>query len=570
MLTKIMIENFKKLEKISFPLSDSVVVIGPNNSGKTTVFQALCLWEIGVTSFLNAKRKQDLEGRGYVSINRRDLLNSPISDARALWRNKKVTSKNIKHGKTIVEHIPLIIELEGEDSGRFWKCKAEFTFANAESLTCRVLSGSEFLATLFKNGNFIRFGFLQAMSGLTTEEDKLTQGSIDRKLGEGRTAEVLRNICYDILFPEISKGKDYNGEKNWKNLTTHIKKVFGAELQKPEFIKGTGLIEFQYIENGIRHDISAGGRGFLQTLLLLSYLYSHPNTILLLDEPDAHLEVIRQREVFQVINQVAKEVGSQLLIASHSEVVLEEAANSATVIALIENKALEINSDRTKKHIRRALNEIGWEKYYLARMKRHVVYLEGPSDLNMLLAFAKVLNHPVESVLREANVDYVSTNAPHLAIRNFETLIEIFPQLKGFALFDRLPNLTEYKQLKVMCWLKRELENYFAKPSILKRYAMMLAIQMNHEPTKFEQLMSEVINDNTTPARLRDLNDNWWNDEKLTDNWLDLIFPAFAEKIGVHRGYFRQDYHFLINSLKPTEVEEEIKEKLDLIYDFLK
>src|SRR5580700_11435284 len=94
MITKIAINNFKKLEKISFELSESVVIIGPNNSGKSTLFHALCLWEIGVTYYLAAFQKKDLDRKGYVTLNRKDLVNSPISDARFLWRNKQVTRKN--------------------------------------------------------------------------------------------------------------------------------------------------------------------------------------------------------------------------------------------------------------------------------------------------------------------------------------------------------------------------------------------------------------------------------------------------------------------------------------------
>ena len=38
MIHKITVNNFKKLEEISFQFSNSVVIIGPNNAGKTTVF----------------------------------------------------------------------------------------------------------------------------------------------------------------------------------------------------------------------------------------------------------------------------------------------------------------------------------------------------------------------------------------------------------------------------------------------------------------------------------------------------------------------------------------------------
>lgn len=48
MLTQIRISNFRKLEDVRFAPGKSVVLIGPNNSGKTTALQALALWEIGL------------------------------------------------------------------------------------------------------------------------------------------------------------------------------------------------------------------------------------------------------------------------------------------------------------------------------------------------------------------------------------------------------------------------------------------------------------------------------------------------------------------------------------------
>ncbi|MBL0287462.1 MAG: AAA family ATPase [Bacteroidetes bacterium] len=67
MITKITINNFKKLENISFPLSQSVVIIGPNNSGKSTIFQALCLWEIGVVNFIQSNKLKKLNKNGAVT-----------------------------------------------------------------------------------------------------------------------------------------------------------------------------------------------------------------------------------------------------------------------------------------------------------------------------------------------------------------------------------------------------------------------------------------------------------------------------------------------------------------------
>lgn len=573
MITGVTIKNFKRLQEISFSLAQSVVVIGPNNAGKSTIFQALCLWEIGVTNFIQAWRKKDLNNKNAVSINRKDLMNSPISDARFLWKDRKVTKKRDSGG---VDHVKLEVSLKGEDEmGIEWSCNAEFTFSNNESISCRVTNGLSSIAKLYDRGQGPRFGFLQPMSGLATEEDRLSIGAVDRRLGEGRTAEVLRNICYQILYPESIEISAEEGKKRWEDLVIIIKEMFGCTLHIPEYIKSTGIIQLEYSERGTKYDISSGGRGFLQTLLLLAYMYSHPGSTLLLDEPDAHLEVIRQREVFQKINAVANATKSQVIMASHSEVVLDEAAEASTVIALIENNAFELNTSNTrqsKTYIRKALTEIGWEKYYLARANGHILYLEGSTDLQMLQEFAQKINHPCYLLLTKANVQYTALNVPNAAISNFVAIQEFFPELKGLALFDQLDsNSLRNPKLKIISWKKREIENYFANPEALLRHARLLG---NKYPLigvqKMETAMKQAIQNFTIPAYLNDLRNPFWNNEKLSDKWLDLIFPEFYRLISLPQDFFKRDYYQLIKVLKKEEVDIEIKEKLDDIFEVLK
>ncbi len=574
MITRITISNFKKLNEISFPISQSVVIIGPNNSGKSTVFQALCLWEIGVTSYITAKKTKNLNKNNAVTLNRQSLLTSPIANARFLWRDQKFAFG--EKGKKV--DVKLKVTIDGETEGVKWTCKTEFTYYNEESFSCKVLSGLDEMTALYEANQGIHFGFLQPMSGITSLEDKLPHGAIDRRLGEGKTAEVLRNICYEVLYPEKVELENKDSEQRWRRLTQALKRMFGSELQKPVYLKVNGTIQLEYIERGIRYDISSGGRGFQQTLLLLAYMFSNPNTILLLDEPDAHLEVIRQREVFQLVNNFAAENNIQIIIASHSEVVLDEAADASKVIALIENQAYELNvadNPRSLSHIKKTLTEIGWEKYYLAKSKKHLLFFEGSTDLQMLIAFAKLLRHPVEPLLRLANVDYTGDNVPNTAVKRYEALKAFFPELKGLALFDKInKNLDNIKVLDVYCWQKRELENYFAKPEFLKRFAKSLTSKHAHiKSGELEQAMVDTIANFTTPAYLKDLTDVWWDTTKLSDDWLDRIFPEFYKILNLpeaqHKNY-KKDYYQIIGLLKASEVDDEIKMNLDRIYEVIK
>ena len=573
MIHRIIINNFKKLEEISFQFSNSVVIIGPNNAGKTTIFQALCLWEIGVISYLDAVRRNKLNKNKAVTINRKNLINSPISDVKYLWKNKETNST--LNGKT--KRIKLTVEVQGVNQGNEWICKTEFYYENEESFACKIVSGLRDIKDIFENQGGVRFGFLQPTSGLSTTEDKLTQGSIDRMLGEGKTSDVLRNICYDILYPEQPKHENYNPTENWNNLCKNIKRLFNADLQKPELIKVTGLIQLEYIENKIKYDVSASGTGFRQLLLLLSYMYSHPNTILLLDEPDAHLEVVRQREVFKVLREVAEETNSQIIIASHSEVVLNEAVTTSNVIALIENRVFELNVNKSPKllnSINKALTEYGWDYYYQARLKGHIIFLEGITDRLMLQEFANKLNHPIAPLLEFANFDYTDDNKPNTAIKKHESLKEFFPELKTLALFDKIEGIDvdNIKSIKVMCWQRRELENYFARPSVLVKYAVSLQVKYPHlNESLLKETMQKVMKENTAPARLKDLNHNWWTNGKLSDEWLDVIFPEFykALKITDYSKNVKKTYYELIKFLETDEIDVEMTEKLNTIQDII-
>ena len=119
MITKVTIKNFKRLENVSFTLSQLItVVVVPNNSGKSTLCQALCLWEIGVTKYIESHRKHKLNEKGNAVVNRHDLTNTPIEDARFLWKDRKVSKKTKKDLQSIYPFQLHLIGNKKEKNGR--------------------------------------------------------------------------------------------------------------------------------------------------------------------------------------------------------------------------------------------------------------------------------------------------------------------------------------------------------------------------------------------------------------------------------------------------------------------
>ena len=373
MLTKLTVRNFKKFGSVEIELGNPVVFIGPNDSGKTTALQALALWHVGLRKW-NEKRaeKETPEKRPGVTINRRDLIAVPVPNANLLWRNLHVRETRIVNGERGTQNIRVDIVVEGVSQGNAWACGFEFDYANEESFYCRPLRLSEVKnpdrMPVPKEASKIRVAFLQPMSGLAANEDRLDPGAINVRLGEGRTAEVLRNLCFQIVASEGGKAK-------WAQVCDRIKGLFGISLEEPTYITERGQIVMTYRNpSGVRLDLSSSGRGLQQTLLLLAHLAVNPGSVLLLDEPDAHLEILRQRQTYQLLAEAAQAHDSQIIAASHSEIVLNEAADRDVVVAFT-GKPHRI--DDRGAQVLKALKEIGFEDYYQAEQTGWVLYLEG-------------------------------------------------------------------------------------------------------------------------------------------------------------------------------------------------
>ena len=139
----------------------------------------------------------------------------------------------------------------------------------------------------------------------------------------------------------------------------------------------------------------------------MAYLYAQQNTVLLIDEPDAHLEILRQRQIYQLLTEITQSQGSQIISASHSEIVLNEAAERDIVIAFVGDPHRV--GDRGSQALK-SLRELGYEQYYQVEQVGWVLYLEGSTDLAILKTFAQKLGHRSAELLERPFVHYVGNN----------------------------------------------------------------------------------------------------------------------------------------------------------------
>jgi energy-coupling factor transporter ATP-binding protein EcfA2 len=559
MITRFTIENFKKLGSAELHLGNAVVFIGPNNSGKTTALQALALWDIGMRRWTEKRDKSAPAERQGVTINRRDLFAIPAPSAKLLWTDLHTQDSARRDGKPKTDKVYITLGAEGVDEGRPWRCVFEYYYANEESFYCRLKEGDngKVPAGARKHGVV----FLPPMSGLAEREYRKEQGEISVLIGEGQTAQVLRNLCWRLYSMEDKAG--------WEKLRSQVELLFDIRLSDPAYVQERSELVLTYRErNGVELDLSSAGRGCQQVLLLLSFLLANPGAILLLDEPDAHLEILRQRDVYNLITQVAEASGSQIVAASHSEVVLQEAAERDVVMAFV-GKPHRIDTRSSTAQVKKALESIRMADYYLAEQKGWMLYLEGATDLAILRRLAIRLDHPCRKVLEGSiPVIYLGSNKPQEARDHFHGLREAKSDLVGFALFDRLDKeLHTGPHLGERMWSRREIENY-----IVTREALFGFIEADlpeddlfakAERERRHEALGQCIAELESALQVARRPDPWGPSAKVTDEFLDPLFANYFQRLGIPQQRFKRDYHGLADFVAIEHIDPEVRDVLD-------
>ena len=582
LLHYIEIENFKRFgDKQRIELDHPAVLIGPNNCGKTSAIQALALWSQAVQTWYDTRKNSSAKERTATALNRLSIVAVPVQRTRFFWHNTVVRTGN--------KEIALTLTVGIEFKGQVLALPMRFRNQGDELVYCApdesVAANLEFL----KYAASIRVELLYPMSGLETEEAILQPGRIDVLLGQGQTAQVLRNLCLMVA-------KDTADD--WARIVALMKRLFNVMLETPQETT-RGAIEMRYRQPGVREllDVSSSGRGFQQMLLIFAYLYSHKGSVLLVDEPDAHLEILRQKQVYVLLRDIASENHSQVVLVTHSEVILDEALDNNLTL-LMEGQTDNL---ARKPEIRNSLKHFGADHYIKARERGYVLYVEGGTDVDMLRALAERLKHPIAEVWDERiNTFYVQNNYPDVSLdselerveggfgvtprAHFNGLNGLLPGLKGLAILDndgQNRNSSVDGRLTFSYWRRYEAENYFVTPDVLRRYAL----GGNAAPGLFDasewevdEVMDALVLEKVfefiaadfqawkqaSPDAARIVWEAKTQRLKLS-TFAEEFFRRLAMKLGGGMQPTKGELHRLITLVDPKTIAVEVSEKLDLV-----
>src|SRR5204863_376182 len=119
--------------------------------------------------------------------------------------------------------------------------------------------------------------------------------------------------------------------------------------------------------------------------------------VLLLDEPDAHLHVLLQDSIYSELRSVAAKQGSQLVIATHSEVIINSVDPRELCILFDQPRIIADEAEHAK--LAKSMGILTDTDIMLAIVAPGVLYVEGHTDLSILREWANILNHPAQDTL---------------------------------------------------------------------------------------------------------------------------------------------------------------------------
>ena len=559
MIHRLTLKNFKRFREQTFDLADSVVLAGPNNAGKSTLLQAIATWKLGLDRWVAQRAGSRAVERSGVAITRGDFTAAPLREMNLLWEDRKVTGPAGMSGtRRLIE-----IFVEGEAGGNPWTCGMEFQYANREVVYARPRGAKDLDREAIRNfpppaAQGLGIVHVPPLSGIERDEPRRDRGMQDLLVGQGRPGEILRNLLF-----EIAERKDTEG---WRALARHMHELFRIELIEPVYSPAQPYIVCEYREPGHGRplDLANAGSGTLQVLLMLAFLYARPATVVLLDEPDAHQHVILQRQVYDLIRSVARERGGQVVVATHSEVVLN-ATEPGRVLGFFGAAPRALADREERDQLREALKRITTTDLLLGEDVGAVLYVEGETDEKILREWARTLDHPARQFFDRPFVHWLGGRSLREAKVHFFAMRAAFPGLRAVCLLDgdnrdEADEETTRAGLVVLRWRRYEIENYLLQPEAVARFGSMgfpllqprMEAEVDEEFWKQVPAGTDLFGDHVSLVRVKASN--------------EFLVPLL-ERLG--RPTPRKDLYLLAAAMSGDEVHPEVTDKLDRIADVL-
>lgn len=302
-INRIKIEKFKRASLVDINLSEINVLVGANNSGKSSTIQGL---HFVITLFQSLELAKRWQNNKRSTIFPEELIYSPADDPYRLYEEGRLKQSTfIKFGLTLNDGQVIDVDL---------------TKGKNANLSARVAPTelAKELASLTTPSSIYSPG----LAGIARREQFVSEGVLLRAVSRGDANLYLRNILYRL-----------SEKAEWNSFERDLQRLFGNLKVEVDFdISSQKSIVINIDFGGRSVPIESCGTGLLQAIQILSYVHYFKPSLIILDEPDLHLHPNNQRLICDLLQYVSEEYRSRIVLTTHSRHVIDALQGKAQFI----------------------------------------------------------------------------------------------------------------------------------------------------------------------------------------------------------------------------------------------
>ena len=479
MITQLTLRNFKSVGEQVYQFTRFDLLVGRNNSGKSTVLQAMAIWQFCIDEFHRSKRT----GSTGIQIVLPNFTALPVPEFILLWRDRtdRHYPADPATGKKKQEFVLIEILLEWQDAaGKTGTFGVDLRYHSPQTIYAIPSGGWSVFREFEKAGSLPRIAYVPPFSGLDPTEKFLDVSPMRQQVGKGQPGSVLRNLLLRVSSPSPRDSGDQARQRtpsadDWQELASIVERWFSVKISPPRYESTKDVyITVDYTDGNRSYDIIAGGSGFHQTLTLLAFLFGYQPTTILLDEPDAHLHVNLQREILDYFKRKSQELGTQFLIATHAEE-FARGVDASQIVSLLNRKPKRVESTPA---VLQAMADVSNEEITRLMASPYILYVEGESDERILRAWADACGaqEALDKVCFKTMGGGGKKNMKERADAHFEALRQIVPGVARLMLFDfdEADEAFHPKEGNPVLaeWKRKNIENYLLVPDAWRRSAL--------------------------------------------------------------------------------------------------
>ncbi len=450
-ITRVQLSNFKGFSKYSLALEPMTMLVGPNNSGKSTIVGAFRALSVALRT-ARARRPEILQ-----------------------------REESIQSGYRIPsEGIPISLENAQHDYSAS-DAVAEFKLSNDRTLSLVFSPDMNCSLVVDPDGPVVRsvadfkrhfpidIGVVPVLGPVEHNEQLVAEETVQRNLQTHRASRNFRSYWSRSSSDEFREFRQAVME-SWD----------GIDIQRPEVSMspdGPPVVHMMCTENRMTRELFWMGFGFQIWLQIMTHvLRAREVTVLVVDEPETYMHPGLQRHLLNVLRDVAP----GCLLATHSSELVGEAERSEVVLV--------DKSQRSGKRLGAsahsdALDALG-SRFNFALTdvlrQRAAILVEGESDLKYLKLLGNRLSPTLLGGTRIPPVIPLGGHRPDWATdiaRAMKTLVGSDIRLavvldcdyRSDEEVEELESALKEEFHVAHVLQRKEIENYFLTPSVVEK-----------------------------------------------------------------------------------------------------